>query len=270
MSKNKVVSSIEGIANEVVIDLEECVPHQEEIDYHVENNQSINLSIKGSFAGLLSLFAGENSHLNITYVTFNDFPELNIQCVLSKGAKVNFAMADFGHGQGKVTVLFRLKQRDAEAHWRLSTLTSQHDHKTYTVSFTHEAPHTYSKMENYGVVYQDAQLRFTGVSHIQTNAPKSEAHQFARIMVFDERSVGKVEPVLKIDHDDVAASHAATVGKVSDEHLYYLCSRGLSLREAKNLITAGYLKPIIASFTDVDIREQIYKKIEEQEDNLDA
>ena len=69
-------------------------------------------------------------------------------------------------------------------------------------------------------------------------------------MVFDPKSDAIAKPILKIDENDIEANHAAAVGKISDEHLFYLTSRGLSIEEAKLIITLGYLKPIFKGFDE--------------------
>jgi Fe-S cluster assembly protein SufD len=68
--------------------------------------------------------------------------------------------------------------------------------------------------------------------------------------------------VLKIDENEVEASHAATVGRVNEDHLYYLQSRGLTKSDAKRLITLGYLQPIIRYFTDTSVQEKLASQIQ--------
>ena len=81
-------------------------------------------------------------------------------------------------------------------------------------------------------------------------------------MVFDALSNGIAKPILKIDENDIEASHAAVVGKINDEHLFYLTSRGLTEADAKQLITFGYLKPIMNGFIEDEIKEEISTLIE--------
>ena len=81
-------------------------------------------------------------------------------------------------------------------------------------------------------------------------------------MVFDKASNAVAKPILQIDENDIEASHAAIVGKINDEHLFYLTSRGLTDAEAKELITFGYLKPILNGFDDENIKEEITELIE--------
>ena len=117
-------------------------------------------------------------------------------------------------------------------------------------------------MDNYGVVRDDGKLVFSGIGKIANGQHGSKAHQNAKIMVFDKNSIGVAKPILKIDENDIEASHAAIVGKINDEHIFYLTSRGLSEDDAKRLITFGYLKPIIKGFEDEELKEQITNLIE--------
>ena len=81
-------------------------------------------------------------------------------------------------------------------------------------------------------------------------------------MVFDRLSNAVAKPILKIDENDIEASHAAVVGKINDDHLFYLTSRGISEKEAKELITYGYLKPILQGFSDQEVIDDINNLIE--------
>jgi len=49
------------------------------------------------------------------------------------------------------------------------------------------------------------------------------------------------EPELEIRNNEVKASHAASVGRIDEEQLYYLCSRGMERKEARRLIIDGFL-----------------------------
>ncbi|MBR4811819.1 MAG: SufD family Fe-S cluster assembly protein [Bacilli bacterium] len=82
------------------------------------------------------------------------------------------------------------------------------------------------------------------------------------MIVFDPKSDGIASPALVIDDNDVSASHAAVVGRLNEEHLYYLQSRGVSLEEAKRLIASGYLRPIEAGFADENVKNRIDSIIE--------
>ena len=65
------------------------------------------------------------------------------------------------------------------------------------------------------------------------------------ILKIGEKTLANSIPSLKIDANDVKASHGATVGQINEEHLFYLMARGLSRGEAERLIVEGFFEPII-------------------------
>ncbi len=117
-------------------------------------------------------------------------------------------------------------------------------------------------MDNYGVAKEKSNIVFTGVNHILEGAKGSETIQNAKIIVFDEESSGTASPVLRIDENDVKASHGAVVGQLNEDHMFYLMSRGLNKEEARALITLGYLQPISRQFSE-KTQEKILKLIQE-------
>ena len=155
-----------------------------------------------------------------------------------------------------------LLESDSTLNWHLSSLAASQDNKTFDISVNHIAPRTYARMDNYGVCKDAAKLVFSGISTINNGSRRSKTHQNSKIMVFDSLSDGIAKPILKIDENDIEASHAAVVGKINDEHLFYLTSRGLTEADAKQLITFGYLKPIMNGFMEEEIKGEISDLIE--------
>ena len=129
-------------------------------------------------------------------------------------------------------------------------MTEKKSNKNFNVSIYHDGKNSFSLVDNYGVVKDEGKLVFDGVSYIKNGSIKSKTRQNAKIMVFDKDSIGIAKPILKIDENDIEASHGAVVGKINDDHLFYLESRGLSEDQAKILITYGYLKPIMNGFDE--------------------
>lgn len=204
----------------------------------------------------------DDVHGKIQFAMFGENKNLTWQASVGSRVNLEAAIADFTPGRGKVMVSFDLIGRDSQLEWRTAALASQQDRKFYGINFTHKNFNTYANMTNYGVTEGSSTLQFTGTGHILNGAKFSKTHQAAKIMVFDEKCFGRADPVLKIDENEVEASHAATVGRVNEDHLYYLQSRGLTKKAAKRLITLGYLQPIIAYFTDETIQQELAKQIE--------
>ena len=95
-----------------------------------------------------------------------------------------------------------------------------------------------------------------GIGTITKGQHGSASHQTNKIIVFDPECYASANPYLFIDDFDVKASHAAGVGKMDEEHLYYLESRGLSKTQSMQLITYGYLKPVVEIVENKMLRER--------------
>lgn len=219
--------------------------------YIVEENKTSSLFL-GDLKDNIDLHFDIKNHakLKLSIIAEADIQSGKITANLEKDAEIEVYFADFSQDSNILEVLVNLNDNGAKAIWHLASLADKKDNKNISVSIMHNAPQTYGKVDNYGVCKNDAKLMFSGTSHIINGAIKSKTEQNAKIMVFDEHSDAIAKPILRIDENDIEANHAAIVGKISDEHLFYLTSRGISIEEARTLITLGYLKPIFKGFDD--------------------
>jgi len=198
---------------------------------------------------------GDAFHLNIACFEKLE-KEINITVNVHANGVLIAAMADFAPLSCDFHLQVNLLGEGSKAEWHLATLSSKDAKKIYETSVTHKAKHTEALMSNYGIARESSKVTFTGVSSIDEGADK------AKIIVFDPDADGLASPILKISDNDVLASHAAVVGRLNEEHLFYLESRGLSEEEAKRLIALGYLKPIESYFADKETVQKIDSIIE--------
>ena len=182
---------------------------------------------------------------------------------LEVGAQIDFATAAFNHTNRDIHIQVDLVGVNARTNWFLSSLVDKQHSKVYNISFLHKSAYTFADMQNYGVIIDDSKLSFSGTSAIFENMKRAETHQTAKIIIFDDKAQAKADPVLAIHYNDVVASHAATVGKVNADHLYYMQSRGISELDTKRLITKGYLEPVIKFVDDQEIANALTIALEE-------
>ena len=88
--------------------------------------------------------------------------------------------------------------------------------------------------------------------------------QNSNILLFDKNSLGKNNPVLLIEENDVKASHGSSIGKIDDDTMFYLCSRGLSKIEATNLICLGKVEYLMNKINDEKIKELVVNNFKER------
>lgn len=232
------------------------------LDFVIGNNENVSiifLNIKGSMDINFDIDKGSNVKFSFLQVNPTD---IKLTGSIKDKALLTCYYADFTHGEVKLTTDINLVGDEAECMWNLASLASNNDNKEFDVSIYHRNVNTVAHINNYGVARDTSRLLFSGICHIINGAHKSKAHQNSKIMVFDEKSDAVAKPILKIDDNDIEASHAAVVGKISDDHLFYLTSKGLSENEARELITYGYLKPILNGFEDKELQEEVSKLIE--------
>lgn len=260
MERLSILSSKIEIDGFYIID---CQKLDKPSSFEVENNINIDvllLNLKESSD--IHFDVKDNSIFRLSCLGKNEIKSFKISANVGKNSKIDAYFADFIQGKCKGEIVINLNKENASVNWRLASLTSKGDKKEFDVSAFHNSPSTTSHLDNYGVIRDDGKLLFSGICKIENGSHQSKAHQNAKIMVFDEASDGVAKPILKIDDNDIEASHAAVVGKINDDHIFYLTSRGLSEDEAKRIITLGYLKPILNGFSDEEMKNEIEKMIE--------
>ncbi|MBI5974111.1 Fe-S cluster assembly protein SufD [Staphylococcus canis] len=114
----------------------------------------------------------------------------------------------------------------------------------------------------HGVMKENASSIFNGIGYIKHGGTKSVANQESRVLMLSENARGDANPILLIDEDDVEAGHAASVGRVDPEQLYYLMSRGISQAEAERLVIHGFLDPVVRELPIQDVQRQLREVIE--------
>ncbi|MDE6408544.1 MAG: SufD family Fe-S cluster assembly protein [Anaeroplasmataceae bacterium] len=127
----------------------------------------------------------------------------------------------------------------------------------------HKAKETTSNISNFGVALNEGNVVFDTTGKIEKGMSKSRCVQLSKGIVMDDVSSVTSKPILLIDEYDVIANHGASIGKMSDESLFYLMSRGLTKQEAFLLILEGIVHPFIEKITDEKLKLRVNQKIEE-------
>ncbi len=108
----------------------------------------------------------------------------------------------------------------------------------------HKVPNTFGRVVIKGVAANGARVTVDGMVKIEKGAIKTDSFLEMRILLLDKKSWAVAEPKLEIENNDVRASHAATVGKIDEDQIFYLTSRGVATDDAKKLIVSGFLKEV--------------------------
>jgi Fe-S cluster assembly protein SufD len=106
----------------------------------------------------------------------------------------------------------------------------------------HKAPHTSAQTTLKGVAKDLSSIRFFGRIVIEPNCPDTKSFLEERVLLLSDKAKAEAIPELEILSDDVKCSHAASISRIPQEHLFYLQSRGISPQVAEELVVEGFLE----------------------------
>jgi Fe-S cluster assembly protein SufD len=137
-------------------------------------------------------------------------------------------------------------------------------HFEHRVVSRHEAPNAYSNLLYKGAIQDRAHTIFYGNLVVPPGAPGTDAYQTNRNLVLNEGARADTIPFLEIETAEVKCSHAGAVGRVDDEHLFYLMSRGVPRAEAKRLIVMGFLQEVLEMVSLEELRAELEAAVQEK------
>lgn len=129
---------------------------------------------------------------------------------------------------------------------------------------THAAADTTSN-EHYRTIVDDSGRGiFKGRILIEKDAQRIEAYQSSNNLILSDDAEIDAKPELEIYADDVKCSHGATIGRLDDEALYYLQTRGVPETAARNLLIAGFAQEVIDEIPLVELRDWLTEHVEQR------
>lgn len=128
----------------------------------------------------------------------------------------------------------------------------------------HEAPNTESDLLIKSVLFDRAKYNYQGQIRIDKKAQGANAYQRNDNLLMSDKAQIDTRPELEILADDVRCTHGATTGKINEENLFYLMSRGISRKIAELMIMEGFLKEVIDKIPDGKEKTKLVKKLEKE------
>lgn len=125
------------------------------------------------------------------------------------------------------------------------------------VTVEHAASRCSSSQRFNAVVDHHARASFSGEIIVEPGTTGTDAHQSSRSLVLDRNAEADSRPWLRILADDVRCTHGAAVGRLDDDALHYLRSRGVPLAAARAMLIDAFLGDITDSITDARLRAHV-------------
>ena len=109
----------------------------------------------------------------------------------------------------------------------------------------HMAPNTTSTVQSKSISKDGGITSYRGLLHIKKGAKNCKSHVRCDALMVDNISKSNTFPYMDVKEKEVELGHEATVGKISDEQVFYLMSRGLKQETARQMIVSGFIEPVV-------------------------
>ncbi len=121
----------------------------------------------------------------------------------------------------------------------------------------HTGKKTASEMKASGALFGQSDKIYRGTIDFICGAARSTGHETENTLLFSPKVRNRTVPLILCSEEDVDGQHAATIGKINQERLFYLLSRGLTEAEAKQLVIEAQFAPAIAKVPDESLQKTI-------------
>jgi Fe-S cluster assembly protein SufD len=125
----------------------------------------------------------------------------------------------------------------------------------------HRVPRCTSHQNYKGILDGKSRAVFNGRVYVRHDAQQTDAFQSNKNLLLSTEARVDTKPQLEIYADDVKCAHGATVGQLEEEELFYLISRGLNPRLARNLLTYGFAEEVVEKIKIGSIKRQLDEAI---------
>jgi Fe-S cluster assembly protein SufB len=116
-------------------------------------------------------------------------------------------------------------------------------HQDAGAKAVHLAPDTTSRITSKSVSKQSGRTTYRGLLHVAKGATNVKSNVRCDALLLDETSRTDTYPYVEVNEDDATISHEATVGKIGEDQIFYIMSRGFSESDALSLIVGGFIEP---------------------------
>ncbi len=232
---------------------------------YVDNYLSAASETQMLHNGAIEVFAKPGS--NVRVATVHDLgkhvTDVNYRrAILENDASIEWIVGELSHGNSVADTYSILKGNGSSSDMKVISVGVGDQKLNYTTRAVHFGKSTPSDMITRAVMRDEATGIINGITKIEHGASKADGQQTERVLMLSPKARGDANPILLIDEDDVTAGHAASVGQVNPEQVYYLMSRGIPKREAERLIIYGFLYPVIEEIPLEALREQLSALVE--------
>lgn len=184
------------------------------------------------------------------------------RAVVENDGRVEWIIGDLNEGNTMSDTKSIMKGHGSTSDVKVISVGTNAQQMSLTTQAVHFGKSSDSNMITRAVMKDSASAIINGITKIEHGATKANGVQTEKVLMLSPKARGDANPILLIDEDDVTAGHAASVGQVNPEQVYYLMSRGISKQDAERLIIHGFLAPVVSEISVEAVRTSLQRLLE--------
>ena len=216
--------------------------------HYIEGCTAPVYSSESLHSAVVELVALKDSHLRYTTIQNWSSDVYNLvtkRAYAHEGATVEWIDGNIG---SKLTMKYPgiyLMGRRAYGETLSIAFAGKGQHQDTGAKMVHLAPETTSKITSKSVSRLDGRSTYRGLLSVAKGATGVKSTVRCDALLLDETSKTDTYPYMEINQEDATITHEATVGKIGDEQIFYLMTRGFTEEEALTLIVNGFMEPFV-------------------------
>ena len=210
---------------------------------------------------IIDVPAGETKKLSSVNLSDADIAR-KIKISVGKGARIEFISADLGRGDYSADIEIDLRGDDASADFEAVYFGDGKRKLDFNYVIHQRGKRTSANMNVRGALTDKSDKIFRGTLDFQRGAKNSTGRELEEVIILSEGTRNRSVPLMLAAEDEIDGHHAVSVGRLDEEKIFYLMSRGLDKSEAERLIVEAAFNPVIEKISDDNLRGELLESLQ--------
>ena len=216
--------------------------------HYVEGCSAPQFEESALHAGCVELFVHENARIRYSSVenwSKNTFNLNTKRAIVEKNGVVEWINGNMGSGCTMLYPCSVLVGEGAKSDSLGIAFAGPGQNQDTGSKVIHAAPNTTSTIKAKSISKGGGISSYRGSVQVAKNAKNTKCSVVCDALLIDDESISNTYPFMKIDTNKVDVAHEASVGKIGEEQIFYLMSRGLTEEQAMQMVVSGFIEPIV-------------------------
>ncbi len=199
-------------------------------------------------AGCVEVFVHKNARMRYSSVenwSQNTYNLNTKRAIVEENSVMEWVSGNLGSGCSMLYPASILLGKNSKADHVTIAYAGKNQNQDTGAKIYHLAPNTTSTVQSKSISKNGGITAYRGLINIKKGAKNSKCSVICDALMFDNKSQSNTYPTIDVKEKNVDVVHEATVGRISEDQLFYLQSRGLSEEQAMQMIVSGFIEPLI-------------------------